>query len=381
MKKQIKVAAMSTFLLSSLAVPTVSFATEPVAFNVQESAKFTDVDKNHYAYDAIQWAQQQGIVRGYPDDTFRPNEELTESEFVNMLAKFLKIKDDKGEIIYTKYHWADRYYDGLASYGVPLNGYFDTTIRDKAVKRGVVAQAISHLTGNANSLIDSINFMINEGITTGQNPQFEGKDLFTFFGSNSNLTRSQATAFLYRMHKLNIEQASGIALDVHKNSEGLSLIDLANDGISKLDNSLRFGKLGSETTPDFSGAMLPVSDSANARDVDVNVLNKVASLLSNNTINKIKENGYEVLSTRTTGQGDITTIHFSITISTEIEKIMKYRFLYSEDLDIELVKSIVKDLSGVTLTDADLSQTTKVTKGKVVIKPWGVGMTDIIILH
>jgi|GEM_PF-5483676 len=296
-----------------------------------------------------------------------------------MLAEFLKIKDNKGEIIYTKYHWADKYYDGVASYGVPLNGYFDTTIRDKSVKRGVVAQAISHLTGNANSLIDSINFMINEGITTGQNPQFEGKDLFTFFGSNSDLTRSQVAAFLYRMHKLNIEQASGIALDVHKNSEGLSLIDLANDGISKLDNSLRFGKLGSETTTDFSGAMLPIIDSATARDVDVNVLNKVVSLLSNNTINKFKENGYEVLRTSPISS-EITTTFFILTISTETEKIMKYRFLYGEGLDIELAKSIVKDLSGVTLSDADLSKTTKVTKGKVVIKPFGVGFKDIIIL-
>jgi|GEM_PF-5149092 len=49
MKKQIKVAAMSTLLLLSLAVPTVSFAKEPVAVNLQASVKFIDVDKKHYA--------------------------------------------------------------------------------------------------------------------------------------------------------------------------------------------------------------------------------------------------------------------------------------------------------------------------------------------
>ena len=110
----------------------------------------------------------------------------------------------------------DTYYDSLAAYSVPLNGYFDNALRNKPVKRGVVASAIGNLTGNANSLADSINFMIGEGITTGQNPQFEGKDLNKFFGSNNNLTRAQVAAFLYRMHNIDIEEATGIALIANK---------------------------------------------------------------------------------------------------------------------------------------------------------------------
>lgn len=68
-----------------------------------------------------------------------------------MLAKFLEIKDNKGDIINTTTHWSDGNYDSLAGYGVPLNGYFDTVIRVKPVKPDVVAQAICHLTDNANS--------------------------------------------------------------------------------------------------------------------------------------------------------------------------------------------------------------------------------------
>lgn len=375
MKKQIKVAAMGTLLLSSLAVPTVSFAKEPVAVNVQASANFTDVDKNHYAYDAILWAQQRGIVSGYSDGTFKPNAEITESQFAKMFAEFLTIKDDKGDIINATYHWSDKYYDALASYGVPLNGYFDPIIRDKSVKRGVVAQAISHLTGNVNSLTDSINYMIGEGITTGQNPEFEGKDLFKFFGSNNNLTRAQVAAFLYRMHNLNIEQANGIAIEVHNNNGSLSLVGLANNGMSKLDNSLRTGKLGSET-PDYSGALLPINESA--RYVNVIEINEVLSHLSSNTINKIKENGIQVMMAT---KGIVSTNYFILGVSSEVEKVMKYRFSYREDIDIEIVKCVVKDLSGVTLTDADLSQTTKVTKGKIVITQEFEDVKDIRILR
>lgn len=374
MKKQIKVVAMIILLLTSIAAPTVSFAKDHIEANVLVE-NFSDVNKNHYAYEAIKWAQQRGIVSGYPDGTFRPNAELTESQFAKMLAEFLAIKDNKGDIINATTHWSDRNYDSLAGYGVPLNGYFDTVIRNKPVKRGVVAQAISHLTGNASSLTDAINYMVGEEITTGQNREFEGKDLSKFFGSNNNLTRAQVTAFFFRMHKSNIEEATGIAIEIHKNTEGLSLVGLANNGMSKLDNSLRTGKLGSET-PDFSGALLPISDSAEY--VNVNYINEVISHLSSNTINKIKEKGYQVTMT---SEGIVSTNYFTLGVSSEIEKVMKYRFSYREDIDIEIVKCIVKDLSGETLTDADLSQTTKVTKGKIVITQEFEGVKDIRILR
>lgn len=49
----------------------------------------------------LKWAQQRGIASGYPDSTFKPNAEITESQFAKMLAKFLAIKDNTGDIINT----------------------------------------------------------------------------------------------------------------------------------------------------------------------------------------------------------------------------------------------------------------------------------------
>lgn len=83
-------------------------------------------------------------------------------------------------------------------------------------------------------------------------------------------------------------------MEIHNNIEELSLVGLANNEMSKLDNSLRIGKLGSET-PDFIGPLLPISDSAEF--VNVNYINEVISHLSSNTIKKIKENGYQVTMT------------------------------------------------------------------------------------
>ncbi|MFJ7734505.1 S-layer homology domain-containing protein [Lysinibacillus sp. NPDC097231] len=389
MKNKIKVTAISTLLLSSIAAPTVSFAKEPVAVNVQVNGKFTDVDKKHYANEAIQWAQQRGIVSGYTDNNgkpngkFGPNDSVTEAQFAKMLAEFYGFKDDKGKL--NKFTptplWSDTYYDALAAYGVPLNGYLDSGLRNKSVKRGVVAQAIGHLSGNANSLTDSINFMIGEGITTGQNPQYENSDLFKYFGANNTLTRAQAVAFLYRMHNIGINRAEGIAVSVYNNKEGLSLAILANKAVSKLDSSLKLGNIRNETSasdggnnngdnskppvenkPDFSGAKLPVSDSATAKDVNVTDLNKVATLFSSKTIDLFEKNGYEISNAY---DGIFFTKSFSLAVIDSKGSSVKYSFIYDKGVDLNFVKSIVKDLSGVTLNDADFSKTIGVEREKV----------------
>ena len=90
--------------------------------------------------------------------------------------------------------------------------------------------------------------MIATGITTGQNPQFEGIDLNQFFGSSNDLTRAQVAVFLYRMHKI----GTGMAVVVHNNQEALSLVGLANKGMSKLDSSLLLGTFGSEILHDVN---------------------------------------------------------------------------------------------------------------------------------
>ena len=258
MKKKVTASICSIALTGSLIGATVlpvqaaaSNSVENQTVVQQVDSQFQDITVDHDAYEAIVWAKNRGIVSGYADGTFKPNDAITEAQFAKMLSQFLSLKDDKGDLIkYTSTsHWADGYYDSLAAYGAPLNAYFDNTLRNKPVKRGVVAQAISYLIGDANSLSDSIDFMIAAGITTGQNPQFEGTDLNQFFGATNDLTRAQVALFLYRMHNVGLEGATGIAVKVHNNQEALSLVGLANKGMGTLDSSLRLGTLGSETPP------------------------------------------------------------------------------------------------------------------------------------
>ena len=63
--------------------------------------QFTDVQKTHYAYDAVHWAKQQDIISGYKDKNgkatgrFGPNELVTQAQFAKMLATYLKLQDTR----------------------------------------------------------------------------------------------------------------------------------------------------------------------------------------------------------------------------------------------------------------------------------------------
>ncbi|SFA50543.1 S-layer homology domain-containing protein [Anoxybacillus pushchinoensis] len=50
---------------------------------------FSDVNKTHWAYDAITQAKQRGMIRGYPDGTFRPHVSLTRRQSIIMLYRLL----------------------------------------------------------------------------------------------------------------------------------------------------------------------------------------------------------------------------------------------------------------------------------------------------
>ena len=53
---------------------------------------FKDIDDNHWASQAILELVERGIINGYPDKTFKPNEKVTRSEFAKMMTKALNLK-------------------------------------------------------------------------------------------------------------------------------------------------------------------------------------------------------------------------------------------------------------------------------------------------
>ena len=59
------------------------------------SDDFSDTHQGYWSYDAIMALKKVGILAGYPDGTFRPDEKVTRAEFAAMLTKALGLKDEQ----------------------------------------------------------------------------------------------------------------------------------------------------------------------------------------------------------------------------------------------------------------------------------------------
>ena len=75
MKKEIKNIFMSIGVLLLTSIPSFAF--------------YSDMDTNHWAYKQIKQLSEQSVVVGYPNGTFKPDENVTRAEFASMAIKAL----------------------------------------------------------------------------------------------------------------------------------------------------------------------------------------------------------------------------------------------------------------------------------------------------
>lgn len=75
-------------LLSSLAILSMLFLN-----NIAKAQEYADIAPNHWAYNYVKLLSDESIVVGYPDKTFRPDNNITRAEFATMAIKALKQQD------------------------------------------------------------------------------------------------------------------------------------------------------------------------------------------------------------------------------------------------------------------------------------------------
>jgi len=105
------------------------------AYNLKPSGSvgtFPDVPANHWAKDAVSAAAARGIVRGYPDGTFRPNDPVTRAEMTVMAAlasgTIGKVPSKPTFADVAPDHWAAPYIYAFLGDG-RLQGFKDGTFR------------------------------------------------------------------------------------------------------------------------------------------------------------------------------------------------------------------------------------------------------------
>lgn len=90
---------------------------------------FSDIDM--WAEQSIKELAAAGVITGYPDNTFRPYDNVTRAEFVTMLMRLIGEEGGTTEFADANGHWAEKYIAKASEYGY-INGYLDGTFRPDA---------------------------------------------------------------------------------------------------------------------------------------------------------------------------------------------------------------------------------------------------------
>lgn len=174
--------------ISVVAGNSVHAAESAVTISAVKSAEveegFKDMNNSHWAYDSVLFSQAKGIVSGYPDGTFKPNKEVSESEFLAMMMRaFSGNVDTKAN---SGGEWSDIYYEKATQLRYPVTGK-----RNEPINRTKVAELVSSSQGVNYNGNNAIIFMLGNKLANGKTSAsvegYKGSDL---------LTRAEAVQFL-----------------------------------------------------------------------------------------------------------------------------------------------------------------------------------------
>lgn len=120
-------------------------------FSSKPTVKFSDVSSSAWYYDAVQMCAKAGIIKGYPDGSFKPNQAVTRAEFFAMVAMLysdtLNTPIIGGIFNDINGHWAEKYINLLQKLGI-VKGYPDGSVKPNAnLKRGEAASIMNRVLG------------------------------------------------------------------------------------------------------------------------------------------------------------------------------------------------------------------------------------------
>ncbi|WP_312115410.1 S-layer homology domain-containing protein [Brevibacillus reuszeri] len=198
-----------TLFLSVLMFLTV------IPFASAASPSFSDVPRNHWAYKEITEMAEKGIIKGYDNKTFRPNNEVTRAEFAKIMIAAADVDIDKKSVSQTfkdvpKSHWAFYYVEYAKPY---LTGYKSgstyTYKPDNSAVREDIAVALVRLLGYDNKYKADMNqlkkFRDSDNISPAlrsyiaiaiQTDLMKGNN--NYFRPQDPITRAEAASLLYR---------------------------------------------------------------------------------------------------------------------------------------------------------------------------------------
>jgi hypothetical protein len=184
--------------------PTTTIPTVPV---------FSDVPSTYWAYDAITSLSSQGIVSGYPDGAFKPDNPITRAEFATMLVKALGLSTagTNGKFTdVTPDDWCHGYVNAAASanlvYGIGDSLFAPNALVTREQMAVMIANALGSKAPAVNGTeldafsdksdisswaVTGMEEAVKAGIVSGMTP--------TTLAPLDNATRAQAAAMIFKL--------------------------------------------------------------------------------------------------------------------------------------------------------------------------------------
>ncbi|MDQ0274979.1 hypothetical protein J2S72_001003 [Peptoniphilus koenoeneniae] len=152
MKKNKNFSKILSILLSVIVLLS-AFPVSTFADNTKNSSEFTDVSKKHWAEKGISNLVKKGILKGYGDNRFLPDNKIKRSEFVSILNESFGFHK-KANVKFNDVEVGSWYYEGI-SIAVGENyisGYPDGSFRPNAnITRAETAMLLYKIFTNENS--------------------------------------------------------------------------------------------------------------------------------------------------------------------------------------------------------------------------------------
>lgn len=130
--------------------------------NTDYGCKFTDVNADLWSANYIGFSQNKGVIVGYPDGKFKPEDTITRAEFATMISRFKMLKAESNKTLPfsdVNSHWSINYLSAVYEKGYIL-GYPDGTFApDQPITRAeavtIINRAIDRVPDKTNVKIDS----------------------------------------------------------------------------------------------------------------------------------------------------------------------------------------------------------------------------------
>jgi hypothetical protein len=165
-----------------------------VAFTTTSALGFTDLQTNWHK-DIVPWGVEQNIAKGFPDGTFKPDNAVTEAQFLALLLrKYDKTLTDN----VNKSEWYNPYYDVAEKNNYPVSETPDSVILRTKVAEILAGTQGVNLTGD-----EAIAFLLARGLAKGKKK--DEVSIENYYGQEG-LTRAEALQFIRNLVEAGVEE-------------------------------------------------------------------------------------------------------------------------------------------------------------------------------